>query len=131
MFVPVFGRVYRNIHTGRRGCVESLMALLGVLLVGSAGFADPPKKDPPDSPQVVKLPARAERVAVGGTGRMILLHLPKVKLIAVFDVKEGKLVKYLPAPDDDIVLTAGRDHLFVVTSETCTMQRWSLTTLQK
>jgi len=130
MIVPVDGRVCHTLLITPLCCVGYLLALC-VLLLGGVGFADAPKKESPDAPQVVKLLARAERIAVGGSGRVILLHLPKVKLIAVFDVKEGKVVKHLPAPDDKSLIAAGRDHLFIVSSEARTMQRWNLTTLEK
>jgi hypothetical protein len=84
-----------------------------------------------DEPKVVKLPAPAGQSVVAGGGRYLVLHLPPAKQIAVFDVKDGKVAKSLPAPEDDIALAGGLDYVFIVRKSNNTMQRWSLATFEK
>ncbi|AMV22815.1 hypothetical protein VT84_00285 [Gemmata sp. SH-PL17] len=79
----------------------------------------------------MKLPAPFTTTAAGAGGRFVALHLPKLKQIAVFDVKEAKVVKYLPASDQGLLLAAGRDHLFVIDPGTAVLQRWSFATFEK
>jgi S1-C subfamily serine protease len=79
----------------------------------------------------VKLPAEADQVCVGGGGRFLLMSLPRVKLIAVFDASQAKVVKYLPAPAEQVLIAAGMDKLMVVDPGTNIIQRWNLTTLEK
>jgi hypothetical protein len=84
-----------------------------------------------DEPKVVKLPAAVLRTVVAADGRYLVMHLPKAKQIAVFDVKEEKIAKLLPAPDDDILLAGALDYIFVVRKSNSTMQRWNLATFEK
>ena len=57
--------------------------------------------------------AAGPTVAVGGAGRYLILHLPKERQLAVFDVTQGKVTKYLPAADDRPLFAAGRSVLVV------------------
>ncbi len=104
------------------------------------GEIDPPKKGPavidlpkdhPNGARTVRLPAPAAEAVSGGNGRFVLLNLQALRQVAVFDAKEGKVVKYLATANANVVIAAGRDHLFVVDSEAKTLQRWSLTTFEK
>jgi Trypsin-like peptidase domain len=74
------------------------------------------------------LPAPIGDLAVGGGGRYLILHLPKISKLAIFDVNEAKIVRMLPAPEDNLKFTAGLDKLFVAQPGSGTLQRWSLTT---
>ncbi len=76
---------------------------------------------------VIDLPASVGDVTVGGGGRYLVLHLPKVRKLAIFDVNEAKVVKYLGAPADDIKIAAGMDKLLVVQPGNYTVHRWNLT----
>lgn len=77
------------------------------------------------------LPAPATDVAVGGGGRFLVLHLPKLRKLAVFDVTEAKVVKYLPTSANNIKFTAGLDKLIVVQPSSYTIERWSLNTFER
>ncbi len=78
-----------------------------------------------------KLDAPIANVAVGGGGRYLVLHLPKLKKLAVFDVNEARVVKLLAAPDDRVKMTAGLDKLVLALPGTRTIQRWSLKTFEQ
>jgi hypothetical protein len=103
----------------------------------------PPKKDEPvvvpkdpppaakDEVTTVKLPGAANAVAVGAGGKLIILHLPQQKQLAVFDVAQGKVVKYLPTAEATVFIAAGLDHLFVANPTAKVIQRYSLKTFEK
>ncbi len=77
------------------------------------------------------LPASARDVCVGGGGRFLILHLPQPRQLAVFDVNEARVVKYLPVPEDNVFIAAGMDKLLVVLPDRNLVQRWSLTTFER
>jgi hypothetical protein len=79
---------------------------------------------------VYRLDAPVSDVAVGGGGRYLILHLPKLSKLAVFDVNQAKVVKYLSVPADNVRFTAGLDKLVVALGEG-TVQRWSLKTFEQ
>lgn len=78
-----------------------------------------------------KLDAPIADVAVGGGGRYLILHLPKLRQLAVFDVTKAKVVKSLPAPEGDVKFVAGLDQLVVALPSSRTLQRWNLTTMEQ
>jgi uncharacterized protein (TIGR03067 family) len=77
------------------------------------------------------LPGTFDDVAVGGGGRYLIFHLPQPRQLAIFDVNEAKVVKYLPVAEDGILFTAGLDKLVVVLRGAKLIQRWSLTTFER
>jgi hypothetical protein len=71
-------------------------------------------------------------VVVGGGGRFLVLHLPREHKLAVFDVSEGKVVRYLPTAADDVLVAAGMTKLVVVRpGQPAVVERWSLTTFKR
>jgi hypothetical protein len=79
----------------------------------------------------LEMKAPIKDVAVGGGGRYLILHLPKEKQLAVFDVNEAKVVKALPAPDANVKFTAGLDKLLIALPGSGTLERWSLKTFER
>jgi S1-C subfamily serine protease len=77
------------------------------------------------------LPSAVEAVCHGGGGRFLILHLPKERKLAVFDVNEAKVVKYIPVAEDKIFFAAGMDKLFVLLPNANVIQRWDLMTFEK
>jgi hypothetical protein len=77
-----------------------------------------------------KMPAPIANVAVGGGGRYLILHLPRLSKLAVFDVNKARVSKLLPAPDANLKFTAGLDKLVVLLPGSSTLQCWSLKTLE-
>ncbi|HZY83323.1 MAG TPA: hypothetical protein VFE78_00720, partial [Gemmataceae bacterium] len=80
---------------------------------------------------VTMLPAPAADVAVGGGGRYLLLHLPKDRKIAVFDVSQAKITGHVPLTSDNVRFAAGRDKLIVALADENVLQRWDLATLRR
>jgi hypothetical protein len=93
---------------------------------------EPMKSRDPESEvpaKVVKaLPATASNLAVGGGGRYLVLHLAAQKKLAVFDLSEARIVRYIPLSADEVKFTAGQDKVVVVLPETSVIQRWDLAT---
>ena len=75
-----------------------------------------------------KLPSAATSVVAGGGGRYLILHMPQERKLAIFDANEGKVTRYVPAADDNVLFAAGLDKLVVVLPGTHIIQRWSLST---
>jgi hypothetical protein len=74
----------------------------------------------------VGLAAPADEVAVGGAGRYLILHLKKLRQLAIFDVSQAKVIKYLPMPSSDICFAAGLKKLYVGFKDLKRIQRWDL-----
>jgi S1-C subfamily serine protease len=62
----------------------------------------------------------------GGGGRYWIFHLPKAKVLSVFDIHEAKMVKSIDVPADDILFAAGLDKFFVVVPGQKLVHRYSL-----
>jgi hypothetical protein len=77
------------------------------------------------------LPGAVSDVAVGGRGRYLILSLPALDRLAVFDVNTARVVKYIPSGGKNAKFAAGADKLLVVRGDTDTIERWSLTSLER
>ena len=89
---------------------------------------------PPDveGDKVVKtLPAIASDIAVGGGGRYLVVYLQKLKKLAIFDVNEAKIARYIPLSEDKVVYAAGLDKLVIGLTEKGILERWNLKTGEK
>jgi hypothetical protein len=75
---------------------------------------------------VKKLPDIAGDICVGGGGRYLVLHLPKLKKLAVFDVNEAAIVRYLPLTEDKVVFAAGLEKVVVGLTAKGALERWDL-----
>jgi RNA polymerase sigma factor (sigma-70 family) len=80
---------------------------------------------------VVQLPATIEHLAVGAGGRFLILHLKSLNKLAVFDAAEGKIVEYLPAPEEEFLFQAGEEKLVMIVPKKRLIELWSLQTFQK
>jgi hypothetical protein len=89
----------------------------------------PPKLD---QPRVERpLPATIADVVVGGRGRYLILSLPRLHKLGIFDANEGKVVKYLPLAQDSPRIAAGLHKLFVAYPEKNILQRYDLNTFER
>lgn len=104
---------------------------------GSVARPDKPpvvgiKSAPLDKDEVTRmLPSPVADLCVGGGGRFLILHLPKVNKLAIFDASAGQIVKYLPVAEDGVKIAAGQDKLFVAMPTAGLLQRWSLATFER
>lgn len=76
------------------------------------------------------LPGDVADVAVGGGGRFLALHIPRVNKVGIFDINEAKVIRYLDAPGAEVMIAAGLDHLLIALPSAEKIQKWSLKTLE-
>ncbi|HUR54965.1 MAG TPA: trypsin-like peptidase domain-containing protein [Gemmataceae bacterium] len=103
--------------------------------VTTSGPADPTtvKITPPalgEDKVVKRLPEVFSSVVAGGGGRYLIFHMPKLKKLAVFDVNEARITKYISLTEDDIFFAAGLDSVVVGLKKGNKLERWSLTTFE-
>ena len=105
----------------------------------SPAFADnsgPAPEAPRFAPYVgerktIELPDQIADAVVGRAGRLLLLHLKKTRKIAVYDVNEAKIVKWLSIAAGNGLVVAGMDKMIVVAPNENLVERWSLDTFEK
>ena len=83
-----------------------------------------------DEKVVKRLPELFSDVVVGGGGRYLIFHLPKLKKLAVFDVNEARVTKYLSLTEEEITFAAGLDSIVIGLKKSGKLERWSLTTFE-
>ena len=83
-----------------------------------------------DDKVIKKLPDTFDNVVVGGGGRYLIFHLPRLKKLAVFDVNKARVTKYIPLAEDDITFTAGLDCVVIGLKQANKLERWSLTNFE-
>ncbi|MFT3880137.1 MAG: hypothetical protein QM703_10815 [Gemmatales bacterium] len=79
----------------------------------------------------IKLPGSVADVTVGGGGRFFILHLPLVRQAAIFDVSEAKVVKYLSVDDEDALMAASLNKLFIALPKKNMLQKYDLHTFER
>ena len=77
------------------------------------------------------LPGNIDQVALGGSGRYILLNMPQLRKIAMFDASEAKVVHYFAVSGDNVKFAASVDKLVMVFPDTKIIQRWSLVSKER
>ena len=80
---------------------------------------------------VKKLPEAYTDVVLGGGGRYLIFHLPKLKKLAIFDVNEARITNYIPVTEDKIAFAAGLDCVVIGLPKANRLERWSLTTFER
>src|SRR5207253_10894488 len=68
---------------------------------------------------------------LGGGGRFLIATVPSQRQIAILDVNERKVTKYLPLAGDGPVIAAGLEKLVVAYPQQNLIQRWSLLNFEK
>ena len=53
-----------------------------------------------------------------------------MKKLAIFDVNEARVTKFIPLTEDDIAFAAGLDSIVVGLKKSGKLERWSLTTFE-
>jgi Trypsin-like peptidase domain len=84
-----------------------------------------------ENKEIKRLPEAFADVCLGGGGRYLIFHLPKLKKLAVFDFNEGKITNYIPVSEDKVVLAAGLEKLVIGMPKKGVLERWSLTTFER
>jgi WD40 repeat protein len=107
----------------------------GALPMASTPQPSTPQPTPPparSAPSITRiaLPATVDATCVGGGGKYLILHLNELGDLAVIDVAQSKVLKYLPMPIGPISFCAGREKLFVGLKDRHEIQRWDLASLK-
>ena len=89
----------------------------------------PPQLAEPET--IVRLPGPIDDVEVGAGGRLLMLHLKSLQQLAVFDVSQGKVAKYIPLPSGDVSIAAGASKLFLGLHKERRLQRIDLATFKE
>ncbi len=97
-------------------------------IASTVEIAPPPL---PDGAVERRLPAPFSDVCLGGGGRFLILHLPKVRRLAVFDFSTASFAGYVPLDEDEVEFAAGLDKLIVGLPRKGVLQRWNLLTLER
>src|SRR5262249_3741205 len=136
--VPAAVEAVAYVLTVRQGGKEVARLADAVVIRGAAGddAGEPVKADvkvalADGDKEGQKLPSPVGDVAVGGGGRFLLLHLPRVRKLAVFDADAGKVVQYLTLAEDAVKFAAGQDKLVLAYPSSKVVQRWSLNTFER
>jgi hypothetical protein len=77
---------------------------------------------------VVALPSTCTDLAVGGGGRYLILALPGLRKLAVFDANRAEVARYLSLTDDDVKFAAGITKLVVALPRARRIERYDLET---
>jgi hypothetical protein len=85
----------------------------------------------PEGQVVVKLSSPAQEAVLGADGTRMILHLAGEQKLAVLDLKQGKIVGHIPAPDEKAFFAAGKKSLVVVLQNAGTMELWDLANLTR
>ncbi|HJZ91973.1 MAG TPA: hypothetical protein VKE40_13955, partial [Gemmataceae bacterium] len=78
-----------------------------------------------------RLPGAVESVVSAGGGRLLLLHMPKARQLAVFDVNEGKTAKQIPVADAGALIAGGMNMFVVYSPGDNRAERWNTKTLER
>ena len=101
---------------------------VSVAAADRASVAAPPLTG--TQPIVKPLPASVADLVIGGNGRYLIMHLPKVGKLAVFDTVQRRM-QYVSLPDDNVKIAAGMEKLIVVLPNENLVQRWNLADLKR
>jgi hypothetical protein len=86
---------------------------------------------PAKGPTEIVLEGQFTDFTTGGGGRYLILHQPKRKRLAVFDLSRAKVVGTVPVRADDIHFAAGLDKLVVLYPAERRLERWSLPIIKR
>jgi len=84
-----------------------------------------------DAPLVRRLDGTISDVTVGGAGRYLFLTLSPIRKLAVFDVNAADIVKIIPLPSPNALVTAGARKLLIAFPDERILQRWDLDTFRR
>jgi hypothetical protein len=85
----------------------------------------------PEPNQTIKLPGNVTDVSLGANGRYVFLRLSDQRKFAVFDVTEGKIIRYLPMPEDNCKIIAGSKQALVFQLTNNLVSRYRLDNFEK
>ncbi len=79
----------------------------------------------------IPMPGKIDNIIKAGGGRYLILSFTGVQKLAVFDVYECRITKYLDLPKEKTIFAAGKDKLVLYLTEKKVLERYSLKTMEK
>ncbi|MGC3967915.1 MAG: hypothetical protein QM775_11260 [Pirellulales bacterium] len=79
----------------------------------------------------IALPGLVNDTSVGGGGRYLLLSLNSLQKVGVFDVRDGKIKKYVNIDSDDFLVAGGASKFVVVDRANHKLQAWKFDALDQ
>ena len=77
------------------------------------------------------LPSPATDAVVGGGGRYLILKLPRLRKLAVIDISEGKVAKYIDLREDGAFFAAGLEKLVIGLPGLNQLERWAFAKMER
>ena len=74
----------------------------------------------------IKLPGEIGDSCIGGNGRYMLCLIPKTRKVAIIDLAQAKVAKYVSVPSARVKIAAGLDKFVVVTPDKGIISRYDL-----
>ena len=78
-----------------------------------------------------RLPAKATDAVMAGGGRYLLLMLPSLKRVEIFDISELRFAGHIPVASADAKIAGGQKKIVVVLPGDGIVQRWDLATRKR
>lgn len=90
-----------------------------------------PAAKAPEVAKEVKLPGALTDIIAAGYGRLLVARIPTAGQVAIIDIMQQKVVKYLPLPSDDAIMAGSGEKLILIAPVEGVIQRYDLGTLTK
>jgi len=91
----------------------------------------PENRPAAEPPLVCRTEGAITDVVVGGAGRFLLLTLHDARKLAVFDINAADIVKTIPLPSSNVLVTAGAKKFLIVLPDEKRLEHWDLTTMER
>lgn len=79
----------------------------------------------------VPLPGEADGCAIGGFGRYLLLSFHQLQKVGVFDLRAGKILKYLNVDGDKFSVAGGATQFVIVNHTNLKLEAWKYDSLEQ
>lgn len=110
---------------------QKLTIALQFLVAGEPEFASTPFwKSGQDASEKFPLNTPLANVAIGGTGKYLVIHQPAEKRLRVFDTHAREWLGHVDVPDSELLLTAGADRVVAYQTKRSRLESWSLPDLK-
>jgi hypothetical protein len=96
---------------------------------GSGGRIRPPAL--PAERAIVRLPGVVDDVVPAAGSRLLILRMNRLRMLGVFDVNAARVVRYVPLPAEDALITAGMEKMICASPAQKTLSRYSLGTFAR
>ncbi|MBA4016988.1 MAG: hypothetical protein C0483_07375 [Pirellula sp.] len=100
-----------------------------------APFSSPPAEFVPlplvEPDAKLPIPGPVDDVVVGGGGRYLLLAMHDLQKVVVFDVREGKVLKYVNVESDEFFVAGGATQFVIADAKENSLEAWNYERLEQ